>query len=196
MMEDLKMNRQSQWLFEAPFVFEAENENAKFSISGLPTSSRKNGFSVTSNTASYIHQNSPSDKTFSKRSCQFLISTYSCDSYCSDMLIGEYWFQVEFQYNGNDLRMVSITPLFGKSKFNQGPLFQSDEFTIIFTPKPKSAAAEPVAEIIYDFSGTWNHKYRGIISNFKGTITVSANGKVWRTFSFQDNRVRHVQFNC
>lgn len=189
------MNKQSQWLFEAPPRIAPGIGNAVFIKSPMPLS-YPGFFSTTSDFIAYIHKNTPSNKKFARRSCQFIISTFWCDCNfrCGDIRIGDYWFQLEFQYNGNDLKEVSIKPLPAKSQ-SKPTTFYQDQFTITFTGRPKSAEAEPVAEIIYDMAGTWSA--RGESFPFNGTITVSANGGVWRTFSpDKDNRVRHTYVEC
>jgi hypothetical protein len=187
------MNRQSQWLFEAPPRVPPSIGNAVFIKSPVPL--RYPGFfSTTSDFVAYIHKNTPSNKKLTTRSCQFLISTTWVDLGGHDIRVGDYWFQLEFQYNGNDLKEVSIKPLPAKSQSKPATYYQ-DQFTITFTGRPKSVAAEPVAEIIYDMTGTWSA--RGESFPFNGTITVSANGGVWRTFSpDKDNRVRHEYGIC
>jgi hypothetical protein len=151
-------------------------------------------FSTTSDLVQYVHKNTPSNRKFTQRSCQFIISTYWVDLRAHDIHVGDYWFQLEFQYNGNDLIGVSIKPLPAKSQSNPATFYQ-DRFTTTFTGRPKSIAAAPVAEIIYDIAGTWDA--RGQSFPFNGTIIVSANGGVWRTFSpDKDNRVRHVYMTC
>ena len=167
--------------------------NAQFTKIGPPLH-YPGHFSLTSDVVNYIHKNIPSNKKFTTRSCEFLISTHWADLSGHDIVVGNYWFQLELLYNGNDLAVVSIKPLPAKSKSKSSTFYQ-DQFTITFKGRAKSNVAAPVAEIIYDIAGTWDA--RGVSFPFTGNITVSANGGVWRNFyPDKNNHVRHVQAIC
>src|SRR5919199_3821615 len=73
-------------------------------------------FSTESSVVNYLHQNTPLDQKFVRCNRKFRISAAKPGPLPLDVIkkadLGEkFWFQLSYEYNGNDLRNVSVEPL-------------------------------------------------------------------------------------
>ncbi len=128
--------------------------------------------SVAADTSNYVHQNTPISLSFSKRSIEFRISAHH-------PRIGidrqQFYFRLFFEYNGYDLRNVSISVLRDKSSS-----LHASDFDIYFRASTHSLPNDPVASIAYNIvNGRWDPVGLGDVS-FSATplIVVKANGSI------------------
>jgi outer membrane protein OmpA-like peptidoglycan-associated protein len=145
-------------------------------------------FSTTSSVASYTHEKQRPGSSFTRCTRQFRISTY--DSILRrDVRTNSFWFRLDYEYDGNDLRGVAIVPLKDKSS----TLIKS-KFNIIFEPIWLSAREDPVAEIQFKIRGTWTSYNPPPIPDDSyslwGELNVRANGDVKIWVGSEKDRVR------
>ncbi|WP_225755259.1 OmpA family protein [Actinotalea sp. Marseille-Q4924] len=126
-------------------------------------------FSVTSTAASYIHNPSPTGLTIQRRTFRFPITAHHPRYGIGTQT---FWFDVELEYDGFNIRRVSVTEDRGSSS-----TLVSSDFTITFTPSWRSANNEPVAAISYTISGRWDPIGRGDES-FRGSFVIDAAGNL------------------
>lgn len=126
-------------------------------------------FTVSSTAASYIHNPSPTGLTIQRRTFRFPITAHH-----PRVGIGTqtFWFDVELEYDGFNVRRVAVTEDRGSSS-----TLVSSDFTITFTPSARSANNEPVAAVAYTISGRWDPIGRGDES-FRGSFVVDAAGNL------------------
>ncbi len=123
--------------------------------------------SVQADVASYVHQNTPVHIPFTRTSVEFKISAHH-PRYFIDRQ--QFYFRLSFEYNGYDLRNVSISVLRNKSSS-----LHASTFNIRFKATNYSPPNHPVAEILYNIQGRWDPVGRGDVS-FDGNLRVKANG--------------------
>lgn len=134
-------------------------------------------FETTSAPISYIHEGTPPSQTFRKCTRQFMISAYipivpvpAADPRAP---AEKFWFSLQYEYNGNDLREVRVDPLPDKSS----TLYKS-KFIIGFAPGTVSVPRDPVAAVRFTISGSWEHwdlPFNQKVG-LRGALDVRANG--------------------
>lgn len=127
------------------------------------------GVQVQANALRYVHENTPLNKPFTQFRGSFLITAHH-PRYGLDQQ--KFWFGLNFEYNGNDLRSVAVTFLENKSS-----ALTASDFSISFQGNPYSLPNDPVAEIEYSISGRWDPVGLGVDS-FQGYLRVNAKGSV------------------
>jgi outer membrane protein OmpA-like peptidoglycan-associated protein len=138
-------------------------------------------FSTQSSVVNYLHQNTPLDRKFvtCKRKFRFLAAhpggPISNAQKKQLGLADSFWFELSYEYNGNDLRNVAVEPLVNKST-----TLHKSEFKITFTGNAYSPEREPVAEIVFRISGTWMSwdpvPFMNTLVSFSGNLYVRADG--------------------
>ena len=127
----------------------------------------KGSFSVNAAGASYIHNPSPRGLAIQTKVFTFPITAFHPRHGISDQT---FWFNLTLDYDGFNIRRVSIIEDRGRSS----TLISSD-FTINFVPSAYTAPNEPVAAIAYGISGRWDPIGRGDES-FDGQFIIDAAG--------------------
>jgi outer membrane protein OmpA-like peptidoglycan-associated protein len=114
-------------------------------------------FQTTSAPISYIHEGTLPTQTFRKCSRQFMISAFKplpipmpVSPTDPRVPAEKFWFALQYEYNGNDLREVRVDPLPDKSS----TLYKS-KFLITFVPGASSVPRDPVAAVRFSISGSW-----------------------------------------
>jgi OmpA family len=114
-------------------------------------------FQTTSAPISYIHEGTPPTQTFKPCIREFMISAYKPPPFPvplppTDPRVPaeKFWFSLQYEYNGNDLREVKVDPLPHKSS----TLYKS-KFLIAFAPGAASVSRDPVAAVRFSISGSW-----------------------------------------
>ncbi len=112
-------------------------------------------FQTSSAPISYIHEGTPPTQTFKQCRRQFMISAFKplpIPIPPSDPRAPaeKFWFALQYEYNGNDLREVRVDPLPDKSS----TLYKS-KFLISFAPGAASVPRDPVAAVRFSISGSW-----------------------------------------
>jgi OmpA family len=148
-------------------------------------------FSTTSQVASYMHDKQRPGSSFARCTRQFRISTYQMNPMVRrDLRTNDFWFRLDYEYNGNDLRGVSIAPLKDKSS----TLIKS-KFNIAFEPVKFSLPEDPVAEIQFKIKGTWTSynppPFPDDSYSLWGELNVRADGGVKISVGSEKNRVRY-----
>jgi hypothetical protein len=137
-------------------------------------------FSTQSSVVNYLHQNTPLDQKFVRCKRRFRISAAKPGPVPLDFIkkadAGEkFWFELSYDYNGNDLRNVSVEPLMDKSN-----TLRKSEFKITFTGNAYSPERDPVAEVVFRISGTWKAwdpvPFMDTVVSFSGNLYVRADG--------------------
>jgi hypothetical protein len=175
------MNRQSQWLFEVPPIAQIVGVGSAILTLGQQVF-RGGSFSTTSNPVNYVHDNTSPDRKSELCTREFRIMAAKPGAFPVETLknldLGEnFWFQLSYTYNGNDLINVVIEPLVGKSSD-----LSKSEFKIAFTGNAYSLPRDPVSEIVFRINGTWKAwdpiPYMDTIVSFSGNLYVRADGSV------------------
>lgn len=128
-------------------------------------------FSVTAHAANYIHNPSPRGLTTRTKVFRFPITAHHPRYGIGTQT---FWFDLTLEYDGFNIRRVSITEDRGRSS-----TIVSSDFSITFTPSAYTAPNEPVAAIAYTISGRWDPVGRGDES-FSGSIVIDAQGVMKR----------------
>jgi subtilisin family serine protease/outer membrane protein OmpA-like peptidoglycan-associated protein len=126
-------------------------------------------FSVNAAGSSYIHNPSPRGLTIQTKVFTFPITAFHPRLGISNPT---FWFNVTLDYDGFNIRRVSIIEDRGRSS----SLISSD-FSINFTPSAYTAPNEPVSAIAYGISGRWDPIGRGDES-FDGQFIIDAAGAI------------------
>jgi OmpA family len=129
----------------------------------------KGSFSVNAAGASYIHNPSPRGLAIQTKVFAFPITAFHPRYGISNQT---FWFNVTLDYDGFNIRRVSIIEDRGRSS----TLISSD-FSINFVPSAYTAPNEPVAAIAYGISGRWDPIGSGDES-FDGQFIVDAVGTI------------------
>jgi hypothetical protein len=149
-------------------------------------------FQTTSAPINYIHEGTPPTQTF--RTClrEFMISAFKpmvpvppSDPHSP---AEKFWFALQYEYNGNDLREVKVDPLMDKSS----TLFKS-KFIINFVPGAASVPRDPVAAVRFTISGYWEF-FRLTFNTkvgLKGALDVRADGSASIQVTSERNWVNH-----
>jgi hypothetical protein len=142
---------------------------------------RGGSFSTTSSVVNYMHENTPIDKKFTLCTRRLRINTTKPNPFLTlDLIkkhnVGErFWFELSYEYNGNDLRNVAVRPL-----PDQSSDLTKSEFTITFAGNSYSLPRDPVSEIVFRISGTWKAwdplPFMDTIVSFSGDLYVRADG--------------------
>jgi hypothetical protein len=143
-------------------------------------------FSCTWAPISYVHEHTPITQTFRQCRKEFLISAFTAflpklrlpgspppSPKDADTITEDFWFALQFEYNGNDIRDAKVTPLFDKSS----TLYKS-KFIISFTPDKLSVPSDPVASVRFTIGGSWEKwqlPFNTKVS-FLGKLDVRADG--------------------
>jgi hypothetical protein len=126
-------------------------------------------FNFQADIAEYMHQNTPAHVQFRRCSVEFKISAHH-------PRIGfdrqEFYFRVSYEYNGYDLRNVSISELRDKSS-----TMNASTFTITFGASKHSLPSEKETRINYTIRGRWDPFGLGDVA-FNGNLLVHSNGRV------------------
>jgi len=112
--------------------------------------------SVSANTPiNYYHPDTPYPPSQKFIPCpyrEFSISaSYPVSALGLQLPAATFYFQLSFNYNGNDLQAVAIRLLEGKSS-----RMLSSEFSIAFTGAPNILPLDPVAELQFQITGRWD----------------------------------------
>lgn len=126
-------------------------------------------FSNSTSTVNYMHERTPLSRTFHRCSTEFSLSAHHPRPGFGRQI---FWYNLTFEYNGNDLRNITINPLVHRSS----SMFMSS-FSTTWTGQAHSPAAAPMAEVLFNLSGRWDPVGRGDVS-FRGELKVSANGQI------------------
>ena len=138
-------------------------------------------FSTQSSVVNYIHQNTPLSQKFV--SCKRMFKILAAKpggplplEYKKKYEVAEkFWFQLSYEYNGNDLRNVAVEPLVHKSS-----TLNKSEFKISFTGNAYSPDQAPVAEVVFRISGSWKAwdpiPFMDTVVSFWGNLYVRADG--------------------
>lgn len=142
-------------------------------------------FSVTASQADYVHPGTPPTARWNSCSVEFKIVA-SHPRYGFDNQ--NFWFKLEFEYNGADVRSARINPLREKSSS-----LHSSSFSITFAPAAYSVPADVVAEVVFNISGRWDPFGSGDYA-FRGQLFVRADGKLRLSVQGDEGRVWHDNF--
>ncbi|MFC9683609.1 hypothetical protein [Streptomyces sp. NPDC056948] len=126
-------------------------------------------FSVSSTPAYYIHNPSPVGLTVQSKSFRFPITAHHPRPLTGTQT---FWFDVALEYDGFNVRRVSVTEDSGRSS----SLYAST-FSIVFSPSPSTAANEPVSGVTYSITGRWN-PVGDDQESFSGRFAVDAAGNL------------------
>jgi outer membrane protein OmpA-like peptidoglycan-associated protein len=129
----------------------------------------KGAFSVESAPSTYIHNPSPQGLTIQTKVFTFPVTAFHPRYGFSDQT---FWFKVTLEYDGFNIRRVSVDPDRGRSSTMVG-----SDFSIRFAPSAYTAPNEPVSAVAYTISGRWDPIGRGDES-FEGAFTVDAAGNL------------------
>ncbi|WP_259403770.1 S8 family serine peptidase [Microbispora sp. H10949] len=140
-------------------------------------------FSVTSISASYIHNSTPTGLTIQRRSFRFPITAYHPRPGIGTQT---FWFDVELEYDGFNVRRVSVTEDRGSSSS-----LVTSSFSITFCPSAYTADNEPVSAVAYSISGRWNPLGSGDESFSGGFIVDAAGNLTGLRVSSSQKWVRH-----
>lgn len=119
-------------------------------------------------TINYMHENTPPDAQWTRATTTFRLSVWN-----PRPLIGgqeSVYFRLSYEFNGHDLRDVSVTCLQDESM-----RMITSSFSINFNAMAHSPAADPKAAIRYQIAGVWDPAGRGIDS-FWGYLQVKSDG--------------------
>jgi outer membrane protein OmpA-like peptidoglycan-associated protein len=141
-------------------------------------------FSCTSAPISYVHENTPTTQAFKSCRKEFLVAAFvpaprnmwplpTPGPKDANAITEDFWFALEFEYNGNDVREVKINPLFDKSS----TLYKS-KFNISFAPDKLSVPRDPVAAVRFTIAGSWEKWQLPLNTkvSFGGSLDVRADG--------------------
>jgi len=134
-------------------------------------------FSSSANTVSFMHPGTPSSQTFRPCNTEFSLVAHHPRYFIGDQT---FWYRLSFEYNGNDLRNVSVAPLIDKSS-----TITASKFTTSWEGQPNVPGRAPVAEVRYQLTGRWDPVGRGDVS-FGGYLMVNASGKVSLALTFTE----------
>jgi outer membrane protein OmpA-like peptidoglycan-associated protein len=134
-------------------------------------------FSSSANTVSFMHPGTPSSQTFRACNTEFSLVAHHPRYFFGDQT---FWYRLSLEYNGNDLRNVSIVPLIDKSS-----AITTSKFTTSWEGQPNVPGRAPVAEVRYQLTGRWDPFGRGDVS-FGGHLIVNASGKVSLALAFTE----------
>ena len=119
-------------------------------------------FQTTSTPISYMHPGTPPTQTFRRCTREFMISAYRLPPFPVPVSptdprapAEKFWFVLQYEYNGNDLREVRVDPLPDKSS----TLYKS-KFIIGFAPGAASVDRDPHrggAVFHFGFMGALGH---------------------------------------
>ena len=129
----------------------------------------KGSFSVESSGSTYIHNPSPQGLTIQTKVFTFPVTAFHPRYGFSDQT---FWFKVTLDYDGFNIRRVSVVEDRGRSSTMIG-----SDFSIKFAPSAYTAPNEPVSAIAYTISGRWDPIGRGDES-FDGGFIVDAAGNL------------------
>jgi len=125
--------------------------------------------SVSSTPATYVHDASPAGLTIHRRTFRFPVTAHHPRYGIGTQT---FWFDVALEYDGFNVRGVSVNEDRGSSS-----TLVSSSFSITFTPSPYTAKNEPVAAVAYTISGRWDPVGLGDES-FSGGFVVDAAGNL------------------
>jgi OmpA family protein len=136
-------------------------------------------FQTTTAPISYIHPGTPPSQRFRRCAREFMISAFRPAPFPIPPTdprapAEKFWFVLQYEYNGNDLREVRIDPLPDKSS----TLYKS-KFSITFAPGAASADSNPIAAVRFSISGSWEHwdlPFNTKVGIRSGSIDVRADG--------------------
>lgn len=129
--------------------------------------------SSSSSTINYMHENTPPDAQWTRATTNFHLSVWN-----PRPIIGgreSVHFRLSYEFNGHDLRDVSVVCLQDESM-----RMITSTFSINFTGMAHSPSTDPKAAIRYQISGIWDPAGRGIDS-FWGYLQVKADGSMLLT---------------
>ena len=128
-------------------------------------------FSVTSHAASYVHNTSPAGLRVHTKRFFFAISAHHPRYGFGNQ---NFYFQLTLEYDGFNIRRVSIVEDRGRSSS-----LVSSSFSITFSPARYSSQSAPIAAIVYNLHGEWDPIGRGHES-FDGSLLINAQGRLLR----------------
>jgi outer membrane protein OmpA-like peptidoglycan-associated protein len=138
-------------------------------------------FQTQSSVVNYIHQGTPLSQKFVSCKRRFKLSAAKPGGPFPIEVIKKYdigekfWFELSYEYNGNDLRNVAVEPLVNKSSS-----LNKSEFKIAFVGNSYSPEQAQVAEVVFRISGTWKAwdpvPFMDTLVSFSGNLYVRADG--------------------
>lgn len=129
--------------------------------------------SSSSSTINYMHENTPPDAQWTRATTNFHLSVWNPRPLIGGR--GTVNFRLSYEFNGHDLRDVSVVCLQDESM-----RMITSTFSINFTGMAHSPSTDPKAAIRYQISGVWDPAGRGIDS-FWGYLQVKADGNMLLT---------------
>lgn len=167
------------------------------SVSGVMA--QTGGFRSQSATVSALHPNTPASQTFRRCELDFRLDARKPNIATQvlqqqgrtpaeiNAMSGEkFWFRLSFEYNGNDLRGVTVQPLFARSDSLRKSVFET-----IWTSADANDTRNPVAEVRLLLQGRWEvYDPTPFTTNdtvsFGGRLTVNARGLAKLEMSFSE----------
>jgi hypothetical protein len=137
-------------------------------------------FSTSSNVLNYLHDNTPPEQKFIPCKKLLRIEAYKPGLLPLDRakqlhLAEKFWFELSYEYNGNDLRNVAVEP-----RLDLSSSLTKSQFRITFTGNAYSVPRDPVAEVLFRISGSWKAwdpiPFMDTIVSFSGNLHVRADG--------------------
>lgn len=139
-------------------------------------------FETRTATVNYVHPGTPPSLRFRPCVREFLISAIHARPFWSPQ---QFWFRLSFEYNGHDLRNITIVPLVDRSS-----TMTTSTFSITFAGLPHSVPQDPVAEVNFQISGEWDPHGPGLVQLW-GNLFVRADGQVRLNVTSERRWVRH-----
>jgi len=153
-------------------------------------------FETTSAPISYIHEGTPPEQVFRTCRREFMISAFKPPPFPipvppSDPRLPaeKFWFALQYEYNGNDLREVRVDALPDKSS----TLYKS-KFIIGFAPGTASVPRDPVAAVRFTISGSWevwDLPFNTKVGIRDSALNVRADGASWIKVTSEKGWVNH-----
>jgi hypothetical protein len=150
-------------------------------VLGIGTALTTGGdFQTTSAPVSYMHPGTPPTQSFRRCSREFMISAFipppmpiPVPPTDPRVPAERFWFRLQYEYNGNDLREVRVDPLPDRSS----TLYKS-KFIVTFAPDRASVELDPVAAVRFSIGGSWEHWDLPFNTKvgFSGALNVRADG--------------------
>ena len=127
--------------------------------------SSSGGLSHKSNNVSYMHPNTPKNAKWKKALTQVHIKAFHPRLGWGTQ---HFYFRLEYEYNGHDIRNASVQVLRDKSSG-----MYSSSFDINWVGTKYSRPKNPVSQVSFNISGRWDPHGRGDVS-FWGKLIISA----------------------
>jgi hypothetical protein len=124
-------------------------------------------FSSQSATVSFVHERTPPTQTFTNCRQKFSLKAHHPRLGFGDQT---FVFELQFDYNGNDIRNARVGAL-----VNESSTMVASSFSANFEGREHSVRADPVAEVVFLITGQWDPVGLGYVS-YQGKLYVKADG--------------------